>query len=84
MVNIGYALVFPILILDLTLGVVVYLRHRKSRVSKIFFALTFLSATWMASNFLQNEPVCRDYAQLLLKIDFFSAMLVSYFFLYFC
>jgi len=81
---VSYVLFVSIIILDLTVGSVVYFKNRKSTTNISFFWLTFLSVVWIFSNFFENEPILRDYGQLFLKVDFASAALLAYFFVYFC
>lgn len=84
MINFSYILVILILALDLALGLIVYLRNRKDIINRTFFWVSFWTAVWIASNFLENEPFYRDYGPLLLKIDFASAFLLAYYFFFFC
>jgi len=81
---IDYVLVSSIIVLDLILGLIVYFKGRRNKTNRAFFWLTFFVMIWIASNFLENEIILQDYASLLLKIDFASAILLAYFFLSFC
>ena len=80
----NYILVTSIIVLDLTLGLIVYFRDSKNNTNLAFFVLTFLAMIWIASNFLENEVLLENYSSLLLKIDFASAIILAYFFLFFC
>lgn len=84
MINYSYILVSLVLILDITLGIIVYIRDRKNIINYSFFWLTFWTMIWIASNFLENEPALKDHSNLFIKIDFASAFLLGYYFFVFC
>ncbi|TSC95383.1 MAG: hypothetical protein Athens101410_633 [Parcubacteria group bacterium Athens1014_10] len=80
----SYFLFILILAADLFLCFLVYLKGRQNRINRLFSALTFWSAVWMSSNFLENEITNLELAILFLTIDFISGVLIAYFFLLFC
>lgn len=80
----SYLLIILILFADLFLCFLVYLKGPQNRINRLFGALTFCSAIWIASNFLENGVANLDLAILFLTIDFISGALIAYFFLLFC
>ncbi len=73
-----------ILLSNLSVGLVIYLKNPKGKINKIFIAFVFWVTVWLLSNFLENEPVGLPLATLFLRIDFAAASLFAYFFLLFC
>ncbi len=56
----------------------------KNKINQYYFSWMFFLVTWILSNYFENEPRLRNYGELLLKIDFASAILLGLFFYFFC
>ena len=81
---ISYILIISILALDLFLGLLAYFKNSKNKNNRAFLWVSFWTAVWIASNFLENEPIIKNYASFLLKLDFASAAILAYSFFFFC
>ncbi len=68
----------------LTLGGLAYFSNPRSKVNKLFASTVLWAAIWAASNFLESEVRNPAVASFLLRLDFASAALIAYFFLFFC
>jgi len=66
------------------LGILVYLNNHKNRTNKLFLATVCGIIVWMISNFLENGTSNLTLASIALRLDFFSASILSYFWLLFC
>lgn len=79
-----FILFLIMLVSNLTLGIVVYLKSSRSRVAKIFTAFLFSLSFWITCNFLQNEAWLAPANSLLLRMDFATGPIMAYLFLLFC
>lgn len=79
-----FILFLTMLVSNLTLGIVVYLKSSRSRVAKIFTAFLFSLSFWITCNFLQNEAWLAPANSLLLRMDFAIGPIMAYLFLLFC
>lgn len=73
-----------VLVSNLTLGMIVYLKSSRSRVAKIFTAFVLFLSLWMSCNYLQNEFWLVPMNNLLLRMDFATAPIFVYLFFLFC
>jgi len=78
--------IFLILILTLhfCVGLIVYFNNRKSKSNVLFAVMIFWLIVWTAVSFIGEEPINRGAVSVLVKMDFASAILLTYFFFLFC
>jgi len=77
-------LVVFVVVSILTLGGLAYFSNPHNKINKLFASTVLLVAIWAVSNFLESEVRNPAVASFLLRLDFASAALVAYFFLFFC
>ncbi|MBU1111055.1 hypothetical protein KKB83_05580 [Patescibacteria group bacterium] len=68
-------------------GLIVWLalhNNPRGKPNQYFSFLVVSAMAWMTASFLEGEPNARNYIHLLVKIDFFSAIPLAYFFYKFC
>jgi len=79
-----FILFLIMLVSNLTLGIVGYLKSSRSRVAKIFTVFLFSLSFWITCNFLQNEAWLAPANSLLLRMDFATGPIIAYLFFLFC
>ncbi|PIR92813.1 hypothetical protein COT99_04275 [Candidatus Falkowbacteria bacterium CG10_big_fil_rev_8_21_14_0_10_43_10] len=73
-----------IILSTLILGLLVFLNNPRDRVNQLFLIMIFWIVVWQLSNFLQNEQTAVEFSNILLRLDFMSAILVGYSWIAFC
>ncbi len=77
-------IVILVLIVNFVLGVLVYITNPKNRTNKLFAATVFWIIIWNILYFLENQFFGLKISILFLKMDFASAVIMSYFWFLFC
>ncbi|PIZ70907.1 MAG: hypothetical protein COY09_01900 [Candidatus Portnoybacteria bacterium CG_4_10_14_0_2_um_filter_39_11] len=80
----GLVLTSIIVCSTIALGLLAYFKNRQNATNKIFAILAFWIVAFIASNFWENESTSIAVASLSLRLDFFSAAFMVYFWLVFC
>jgi len=80
----GLILFLVVVTLILGLGFLVFSQNNKNSVNRSFLLFAIFIAVWVAANYLQDEAASRGFKISLLKLDFASGVLASYFFFEFC
>lgn len=81
---ISYLLLTLVVVTLSFLGILIFSKNYRTNTNQYFFLFIFTVIVWVLSNYFENAEISKNYSDILLKLDFSFAFLLSVFFYFFC